>query len=272
MSDVQGVSGRRHFSPDEEAGLRESTSSIVRRDTKLAVDIQAEDLRWHEVKHHQQGLSDNKVGMAEPFLKVFEGAVRTGLMEALEHAVVATRVAHAVEVGAVALEVAAPIATLALGLHELVEAHEKGHQQADALAKDAAHVALIGALDLPATYKNQRIDVDYEHVPFDFNKPAYRAMEGLMSDKKGLATLQLRADSGMTAARDLLACGTTSAAFMKQNPRVFESLVSDPAFREGFQGFLAAKATMPKAQMAEFEARLGARDGWSAQRQIHIRM
>lgn len=94
-----------------------------------------------------------------------------------------------------------------------------------------------------------------------------------MSDVQGVSGRRhFSAEGGMHAARDLLASGTNSTAFMKQNPRVLESLVTDPAFREGFEGYLYGKATMPEAEMTVFEQALEQRDGWYGQSEIRIRI
>jgi hypothetical protein len=273
MSDVQGVSGRRHFSPEEEAALRtdESTTSIVKRDTRTSVELHGADLPWPEVKLHQQGLGDNKLGMLKAALPAVEGAEIAGVVAHLEHAAAATRAAHLVEVGAAAAEIVVPVAAFGLGLYELSEAHAKGDEQREALARDVGHVALIGALDLPESYKCGRLDTDYKHVPKGDHSPAFHALEGLKADPKGLATLQLHADRGMQAARDLAASGMTQEAFLKSHPKVAEGFVNDAAFREGFHGFLHAKATMSKTDMADFEQRLNERDGWYAQSQTHVR-
>ena len=92
-----------------------------------------------------------------------------------------------------------------------------------------------------------------------------------MRDKKGLATLQLHADRGMNAARDLLRSGMTVEAFLSVNPRVAESYAKDAAFREGFDAYLHAKANLPAGEMKEVDRKLDERDGWYAQSQISFR-
>jgi hypothetical protein len=184
------------------------------------------------------------------------------------HAVHASAVAE----GTVAIVGAvAPLVAFGLGMHSLNEAHEKGEEQSQALGKDVGHVALIAALDLPASYKAGRFDGPYRHVPKENNTPAFRATEALKNDPKGLATLQLHADRGMNAARDVLASGLSASDYLKTHPDVAKSFMKDAAFREGFQAFMYAKATLPPDQMKAFEHTLDERDGWYAQSHIQFR-
>ena len=274
MSDVSGVS-RRHFSSVDEEALRrdESTSSIVKRDTKTTVDIYGADRTWPEVKHHQQAIGHQKGTLVvEGVSTSFEATEIVGGVSALEHMVAATRAGALVEGGAAGAGVAAPVVALAVGAYEIVEAHRNAEAQARALAKDTAHVGLIVALDLPPSYKGARIEAAYKHVPWGFQSSAFRAGEALTNDPRGLAVLQLHADRGMNAARDLLASGADAAAALKANPNLVESFAKDAAFREGFQAYLYAKATLSAGEMKTLNARLDERDGWYAQSQIQFRV
>lgn len=255
MSEIGGVGARRHFSADEEEALRrdESTSSIVKRDAKTNVEIYGTDRSWAATKHHQQthvGLG----GALEIGHAAFEGAEIAGAI-------------HAGALGAIG----GPTVGLALGTYALAEAHVKADEQARALAKDNAHVALVGALDLPGSYKAARFDGEYKHVAKAPGSPAFKMTEALMADKKGLATLQLHADRGMNAARDLLRSGMTVEAFLAANPRVAERYAKDAAFREGFDAYLHAKAKLSPGEMKEVDRKLDERDGWYAQSQISFR-
>ena len=256
MSEVSGVGARRHFSVEEEDALRrdESTSSIVKRDAKTSVEIYGTDRSWAVTKHHQQG----HVGVG-------------GGLEIAHAAFEAAEITGAIHAG-VAGAIGGPVAGLALGVYSLGEAHSKADEQARALAKDNAHVALIGALDLPASYKASRLDGEYKHVAKGTSSPAFKMTEALLQDRKGLATLQLHADRGMNAARDLARSGMTVAAFLAANPKVAESYEKDAAFREGFDAYLHAKATLPSAQLKAFEQKLDERDGWYARSQISFRV
>ena len=257
MSEVGGVGARRHFSADEEEALRrdESTNGIVKRDAKTNVDISGTDRSWVATKHHQQSPMDNKMAVLDIGHVAFEGL----------------EIAGVVHLGA-AGPIGGMLAGIALGSHGLVEAHAKGDEQARALAKDNAHVALIGALDLPESYKAARLDGEYKHVAKETSSPAFKMTEAICRDKKGLATLQLHADRGMNAARDLSCSGMTKEAFLEANPKVAESYKNDAAFREGFDAYLHAKAHLPPGKMKELENKLNERDGWYAQSQVSFRV
>jgi hypothetical protein len=258
MSEVSGVTGRRHFSAEDEEALRrdESTTSIVKRDTKTNVDIGGTDRTWSETKHHQQSPMDNKLGSIEVAISAVEGLEIAGVHLPF----------------ALAASVALPVAGFGFGLYALHEAHVKGDEQARAVATDNAHVALIGALELPSSYKEARLEGDYKHVAKGPNGSAFRATERLMEDKKGLATLQLHADRGMNAARDLARSGMSVEVFLATNPKVAESYKNDAAFHEGFDAYRHAKAKLPPDQMKSFENKLDERDGWYAQSQIQFRV
>jgi hypothetical protein len=271
MSEVSGIGARRHFSVEEEEALRqdESTSSVVKRDAKVGVEIYGTDRSWRATKHHQQGFVHGVVGTmangAEIGHAAFEGAEIAGAVHLENIAVLGAA-------GGILGAVGGPIAGLALGIYSLGEAHAKADEQARALAKDDAHVALIGVLDLPASYKAHRLDGEYEHVAKGNGSPAFKMAEAIRQDKKGLATLQLHADRGMNAARDLCRSGMTVAAFLAANPKVAESYRKDAAFREGFDAYLHAKANLPRDEVKELERKLDERDGWYAQSQISFRV
>ncbi len=265
MSEVNGISGRaRRFSEEEEAALRndESTSSIVKRDAKSGVEIYGSDRSLGKVKRDQQ----DHVGLAgglEVAHAAAEGAEITGALHILPHTAEAA--------AAFGLQIGGPLAALALGTYALGEAHFKGQEQARAIAKDNAHVALVGTLDLPAEYKKARFEGDYKHVSRDSRSPAAKMMEGLRANPKDVAVLQLHADRGMTAARDLGRSGMTVDAFFEANPKIAASYQKDAAFKEGFDAYLFAKAKLPKSEVDKMESGLAARDGWYAQSQIQVR-
>lgn len=258
MSEVSGVGARRHFSIDEEEALRrdESTNSIVERDTKVGVDIYGADRSWRATKDHQQSFVHDPIGGGlEIGHAAFEGAEVVGAI-------------HVGVLGAIG----GPLVGLAHGIYSLGEAHAKSDEQARALAKDAAHVALIGALDLPEAYKAHRFEGDYEHVARGNGSPAFRMTEALCQDKKGLATLQLHADRGMHAAQDLMRSGMTVEAFFSVNPKIAEAYKKDAAFREGFDAYLWAKANLPREESQKLDAKLREHDVWYAQAQVSVRV
>lgn len=255
MSDVSGVGVRRHFSSEEEEALRrdESTNSIVKRDGKTSADISGADPTWRQTKEHQQSIWDNKMGGLEIAHAALEGLEFAGVIH-----------------GA-ATTIGLPIAGFALGAYGLHEAHEKGHEQSASLAKDDAHVALIGALDLPPSFKAARIEGAFRHVERRDSSPATRMTAALLGNRKDLAVLQLHADRGMNAARDMARSNLTIHAFLKSNPKLEANYRQDAAFREGFDGYLHARSTLPPKELEKLDAKLDERDAWYGQSQINFR-
>ncbi len=265
---VGGVGAKRHFSPEEEEALRkdESTSTIVKKDAKIDCEIWGVEKNFEQTKEHQQNHVDKVVGGLVIGTKLIDMLELVGIIEkALHHAPKVEKVLGP------ALLPAAAIVGLVAGMHENDEAIVKGQEQNRAIKKDNAHVALVGALDLPDSYRAKRFG-DFKHVPRENGTVAFRMTEALRSDKQGLATLQLHADRGMHAARDLMNSKMSVEAFLKANPKVAEAYAKDAAFREGFDAYLHAKANMPSAEFQKFEAKLNERDGWYAQSQIAIRV
>jgi hypothetical protein len=256
MSEISAVGGRRHFSMEEEEALRrdEATNEIVKRDTKVGVDVRGDDRSWRVTKEHQQG----HVGIG-------------GGVEISHAAVEAAELGGLVHLGA-AGAIGGPVTALVLGLYSFHEAQEKGKEQSAALAKDNAHVAVVGVLDLPDGYKGARLNGDYTHVPKEAGSTAFKMTEALASDKKGIATLQLHADRGMNAARDLARSGMTREAFLKANPRAAEAYNNDAAFREGFDAYDWAAKNLPPSERQELDAKLDERDGWYAQSLVSFRV
>jgi hypothetical protein len=261
MSDVSGVSAKRHFSGEEEEALRhdESTSDIVKRDARTTVDISGTDRSWQSTKHHQQEVLDNKMGGFEVALTTIHGAELAGAIHV--GGMLATGIAGGGAVGG-----------FALGAYSLYEAHEKADEQKAALTKEYAHVALIGALDLPESYKAARFDGDYRKVSKEPGSQSFKMTEGLRADAKGLAVLQLHADRGMNAARDLSRAGMDTASFFRANPRAAESYAKDAAFREGFDAYRHTRATQSPEVTRALDRKLDERDGWYAQSHVTFRV
>lgn len=273
MSGVGGVSSgsSRHFREDEEAALRADASSagIIKKDTGAA--LHGFDRTRPQVKEHQQSVSENGASAGvEAGHALAEGSDIVGVSGHAVEAVAGANAAAAVEAGATIL---GPIAGLALGVHSLMEAHQKGDEQAAAIQRDTAHVALIGVLDLPSGYKTSQFEGKYAHVGRGVHDPASSMTASLQNDPKGLAVLQLHCDRGMNAARDAIAAaknGVTMQAFLAQNPRVADALAKDPAFAEGFSAYLST-ASDP-AGKAELDRKLNERDGWYAQSSVQFRV
>ena len=150
MSEISGVSGAsRYFSADEEEKLNkeESSSSIVKRGTGAKTEIRGDDKTWRETKNEQK----SHVG-ASGAAHIGHGAV-----EALE-------LGGLIHLGALG-PIGGALGGMALGIHEIKEAHERGEQQATAAARDTQHVAMTAALDIPESFKQSELDGRYKNVP-----------------------------------------------------------------------------------------------------------
>lgn len=256
MSEIGGLGGRRHFSADEEQALRrdDATSDVVKRATKTGSDVRGDDPSWRVTKDHQQ----EHVGFM-------------GGLELTHAALEGAEIAGVLHLGA-AGAIAGPIGAVGLGLFAFHEAQAKGQEQNEALARDNAHVAILGVLDLPGGYKAARLDGDYKHVPREAGNVAFKMTEALASDKKGVATLQLHADRGMNAARDMARSGMTKEAFLAATPKADHAYKTDAAFREGFDAYDWATKNLSPAKRQELGAKLDERDGWYAQSQVGFRV
>lgn len=110
-----------------------------------------------------------------------------------------------------------------------------------AVAKETERAALVGALDLPAGYKNT-------HGSSALAAP-------LQKDKHALAALQANADLGMEAAREMMAHGMTKEQLFAQSPDLAKVYASDPAFHVGFDAYVD-EATSPHGDLSAIHARL----------------
>ena len=252
MEAVSGVGSRVHLRPEDD----ESTRAIVERGTK--VTVRGDEATWRELKKEQQGHvgAIGAVHLGHAALEGFEG------MEVLfGGGTIAGLAGGAIAVGG-----------LALGLYEMHEAHEKADAQKAALAKDAAHVAIIANLELPESYASKRLGSDFKHVGKEAGSPAFRMTETIKADARGRALLQLHADRGMNAARDCAESGQSREAFSKLNPAVERACVEDAAFREGFEGYLWVHRHGSREEKAQVDRDLLARDAWYAADHVAIRM
>jgi hypothetical protein len=268
--EATGSAGSRHFQADQEEELRRdaSTTSVVSRaraEAKVGGDaaIRGDDLSWKELKEHQH--SEAGVMLA---LHVGHAALE-GAHFTEAHAIEAFFAGHGVRAAGVMGTLA--VGGMALGIHEIYEAHENGKAQAAAIAKDQAHVALVGSLDLPDGFKAERFG-RYPEVDRGDNGAAAKIMMALRSDPKGLATLQLHADRGMNAAKDLAASGGSRAAFLAANPKVAKAYENDAAFREGFDAMTWARDQKDPSVQQKLDAGLRERDGWYAQSNVSFRV
>lgn len=266
MDGVSGLSSRVRLSPEDD----EETQAIVARDTK--VTIKGTDGTRAQLKEHQQSVEENlaQLGFHVGHAAV-EGAEISGLSHPVVHHLFPVNEIGVSSAGA-SFGAAMVVVGLALGIHELMEAHVKGDAQNAALIKDTAHVAVIGALDLPKSYKTKRLDGDYKHIEKGPRTSAEALSEKIAADPKGRAVLQLHADRGMHAARDLIASKMTVEKFLEANPKVAEQYAKDAAFKEGFDAYLFTKANGSADEVRSMNRGLEERDGWHAQDRVAIRV
>jgi hypothetical protein len=263
MTDVTRAGGaaKRHFTEGEEEALRrdEATSAIVAKGG--GADIRGTDRTWRQTKDEQQGHVGLVSGLALG-KDVYEAAELGGALP------------HAVErlLAQTPMPIALAVGSLGAGTYEWVEAQAKGKEQSAALGRDQAHVALVGALDLPAGYKQQRLEKDFGSIERSNQSAAFKLTERLMADKPGLTTLQLHCDRGMNAARDMARSGMKAEAFLQANPKVADAYAKDAAFHEGFDAYLHTKASAPAADVRAMDQKLDERDGWYSQSQLAIKV
>ena len=243
MSDVSACGSRTiHFSREDEDDLRKepTTGAILekaRRDAHVGgprVDVRGDDKTWRATKEEQQhigvggGLS---IGHA-----VVEGAHIAEL-----HAV-ETFTAAGVGAGLGAAAVAGgAVVGLGLGMHEWLEAHQKGDEQRAALAKDEVHVAMLTHLSLPQGYKEAQLAERGQAGRGSDSIAAKMATPLATVDKPLVAVMQHHADLGMHAARDFIESGVSKEKFLAAHPAIADGYKKDPAFHDGFDSLVWAK-------------------------------
>lgn len=115
-------------------------------------------------------------------------------------------------------------------------------QVAVATTREAEHVGLLSALDLPTSY---RIEAG-EYFSVRSDDPSAQAFAAkLKANPSALATLQAEADLGMEAAREMTERGGTTESLLQENPSFAKLYAADPAFRAGFDGYVYAATHSP---------------------------
>lgn len=268
---IEGISqGQRSFTPEELEALHQdaSTGAIMNQVHKDAgyhedVFIRGDDLTFRETKHEQQE-HIGVVGGIELGKAAFEG-IHLCEFSALEgSAAGATAMGLGIGAGAAG--------GLALGLYGISEAHEKGIELAQTLAKDELHVSLLCQLSLPDGYRQECLKT-HELAGKSFQSASMN-MAGAFAtkDKALVTTLQLHADRGMNAANQCMVSGMSRDAFLKANPQIGKQLAEDAAFRNGFEGMLWAKANLSNDDFAKCERELLNRDARYLQAEVKVRL
>jgi hypothetical protein len=271
--EIRANEPKHHFSHDEEALMKSDPSTTVilnkvKDDTNApagAVDVRGDDKTFRELREHEK----------EHFgaVGVFElGHAAVDALDGLEIHVIAAATAQGVGAGiAAGVTMGGAVAGLAVGSYELYEANVRGKEQAEAIAKDEMHVALLGQLELPAGYRQEEL-AKRDEAGRGFQSVAQKMVTPFATKDKALvATLQLHADRGMNAARDLVASGLSKEGFLKSNPKIAEAYAKDPAFHHGFDALAWAHGRSPEEYKAALQA-LDQRDGWYSQSNVSFRV
>lgn len=244
----------RHFTDADakDLGREPSTDETVRGATGKKVHIHGRDKTQRDVAAEQK--THIGIGGVSALATAVEGAEIIG---------------HSFGLG---VTIATPIVGFGLGVTELMIARKQGAEQADALARENIHVALVGALDLPAAYKASRYAA-HPGVSRENGTEAFRMTEKLRADPKLRAGLQHRADMGMLAARDCASmAGTTKekvASFLAAHPKIEDLYENDAAFREGFEAYLHTKQS--GGDVAALDRRLDAGHVWRTETTVQVR-
>jgi hypothetical protein len=270
-----GACGSRdhHFTPEEDEALRKdpSTSQIlnaVRSDAHVGgprVEVRGDDRTWRATKEEQNHMGRGgwtavtHTGLDAAHLAEF-GAVEKLTAEGVGAAV------------AGGLVIVGALGGFALGVHEWNEAHLKGEEQNAALARDELHVAMLTQLELPQGYKTEQLAQRAQAGQSAQSTAQKMATPFATLDKPLVAAMQLHADRGMHAARDLLEAGTTKAAFFAANPKVAEAYTKDAAFHDGFDALVWAHEQKAQGAYKDALAKLTERDCWYSQSNVNYRI
>lgn len=195
------------------------------------------------------------------------------------HAAVDT-VVHAVVHGAEAtlLEAAVPVLFAYTAGQNYIESKERGKDLQVNAERAAMHIALINAIDLPQGYRNVE-QGRWRDVGTGFASGAFKLVERFETTaRKEAAILQLHADRGMSAARDLIGARLIGddydpaelAKALAMAPDIKAKYDADPAYRAGFDAIVWAKQH-DSAAYADTLKKLEARDVRYAQASISYR-
>lgn len=261
MGEVSACGSRTtHFSREDEESLRneQTTSDILdkaRRDANVGgarVDVRGDDQTWRATKEHQKGI--DAFGAAEIFHATIEGVHMVEI-----HAVEAFTSAGTGAVLGAGLVAGGAVGGLALGVHQVIEAHHKGDEQRTALAKDELHVAMLTHLELPSGYKTEQLAARSQAGQGAQSAASKMATSFATKDKPLVAVMQHHADLGMKAARDFIESGASAESFFAAHVSIAKAYKEDPAFHDGFDALVWAKkqpnAGVYKAEVAAFESR-----------------
>lgn len=136
------------------------------------------------------------------------------------------------------------------GWSGIIHSHQEADAQTEAIVHDQAHVALAGALDLPASCKDKAF-TDRADTPRGANSAAAKMTEKIMKDPAGLAVLQAHCDRGVMSAYATIPSpipnGMTLDKFLESRPQLKQICDEDAAFKVGFESYWNAGAADRKA-------------------------
>lgn len=273
---VNGVtSGNRPFTHEEEELMKldPSTSTVMNKVRNDAghdggLKLRGDDRSLREVKDEQK--THGGVAGAVSMTTTAHAGLEMAEIHAVE-AFVTKTAPRALGIGAGGI-ILGSVAELGAGIYHLAEAHAQGKELANTIAKDELHVALLTQLDLPDGYKQgqfERRDTAGRGAQSDVSK---MTTQFATKDKPLVAILQLHADRGMNAARDLISSGQSKEDFLKANPKIAEAYASDAAFRDGFDAMVWAKDNQSPEQVKDLCKKLDERDARYSQAHVSFRV
>jgi hypothetical protein len=272
---INSISGRDHartdYTQDEVAAMRQdaSTSKVlntVRRDTGSSKDV--------EIRGDDKSVKELRKEYSEHGVAAEIGV--TGAHTAIEMAAAGT---EAVVAGGVAAGAGMVLFT-GVALKGLAQANERNAELTKASDKDATRAAMVATLDLPQGYKNIEL-ARLDAINPGFQSGTMKMGTTLMTrDHKEAAVLQLHADRGMNAARDLVAGSKITreggaaevAKALAANPALKAKYDSDAAFKTGFDSLVWAKQRGTDADYDTAIKHLDARDARYEQHHIQYRV
>jgi hypothetical protein len=217
------------------------------------VSIRGNDKSTNELRHEWE---EHELGHSAG------GAIAHGLIEGAEGTVVAG------------------LAPFAFAYHAITQggkAEEHGRELGLAKERGAMHLALVNSLQLPQGYRQVELD-KWREAGVDFRSGAMKMATQLEVHHDKAAILQLHADRGMNAARDLIEAGSITRdggqpevdRILANRPDIKAKYDADPAFRAGFDALVWAKQHDTKAY-DETIAQLNSRDRCYMQQGIAFR-
>lgn len=183
--------------------------------------VHPSDKTYDELTAEYKGLGANKVGAV-------------GIAADLVHLGHAIANAEPLEAAGGMLAIGGPVIALGVGLYELREANQRGHELHTALMRDEQRVALLGNLALPTGFAESEL-AKFSHKGTTFQSQAQRLTTEMHGADHALAALlQLHADQGMNSAHEMYDANTDRATFFAAHPDVASRYKTDQAFKYGF--------------------------------------